>query len=82
MYEYGFVHDLTVLDSSSENFRQYLDSYLPRSIQANISFDFYFHYSIGAINFEYENIELKYGEIEKQSGELKAKWGTKSKVGN
>jgi len=28
---------------------------------------------IGAINFEYENIELKNGEIEKQRGELKAK---------
>jgi len=36
---------------------------------------------IGAINFEYENIELKNGEIKKQSGELKAKWGTKIKVG-
>ncbi len=33
---------------------------------------------IGAINFEYQNIKLKNREIEKQSGELKAKWGTKS----
>jgi len=33
---------------------------------------------IGAINIEYENIEFENGEIEKQSGELKAKWGTKS----
>ncbi len=27
---------------------------------------------IGAINIEYENIEFENGEIEKQSGELKA----------
>ncbi len=27
---------------------------------------------VGAINLEYENIELKNGEIKKQSGELKA----------
>jgi len=33
---------------------------------------------IGAINIEYENNEFKNGEIEIQSGELKAKWGTKS----
>ncbi len=26
---------------------------------------------VGAINIEYENIELENGEIEKQSGELK-----------
>jgi hypothetical protein len=37
-----------------------------------------YKWQIGAINFEYENIELKNGEIEKQSGELKAKWGTNS----
>jgi len=29
-------------------------------------------------NIEYEIIKFKNGEIEKQSGELKAKWGTKS----
>jgi hypothetical protein len=37
---------------------------------------------IGAIKIEYENIEFENGEIKKQSGELKAKWGTKSKVRN
>jgi len=39
-------------------------------------------FRVGAINIEYENIKIYNGEIEKQSGELKAKWGTKSKVGN
>jgi len=33
---------------------------------------------VGAINFEYENIELKNGEIKKPSGELKAKWELKA----
>jgi hypothetical protein len=28
------------------------------------------------------NLEFENGNFEKQSGELKAKWGTKSKVGN
>jgi len=32
-----------------------------------------FKIEVGAINFEYENIKLKNGEIKKQSGELKAK---------
>jgi len=32
--------------------------------------------------FEYDNFEFENGNFEKQSGELKAKWGTKSKVGN
>jgi len=32
--------------------------------------------------FEYGNFEFENGNFEKQSGELKAKWGTKSKVGN
>ncbi len=31
---------------------------------------------IGAINIEYENIELENGEIEKQSGKLKANLST------
>jgi len=35
---------------------------------------------IGAINIEYENIEFKNVEIEKQSGELKAKWRTKTNL--
>jgi len=30
--------------------------------------------------FEYGNFEFKNGNFDKQSGELKAKWGTKSKV--
>jgi hypothetical protein len=29
--------------------------------------------------FEYGNFEFKNGNFEKQSGELKTKWGTKSK---
>jgi len=37
---------------------------------------------VGAIKIEYENIEFENREIEKQSGELKSKRGTKSKVGN
>ncbi len=37
---------------------------------------------IGAINIKYKNIEFENGEIEKQSGELQAKWGTTNKVGN
>jgi len=32
--------------------------------------------------FEYCNFEFENGNFEKQSGELKTKWGTKSKVGN
>jgi hypothetical protein len=32
--------------------------------------------------FEYGNFEFENGNFEKQSGELKTKWGTKSKVGN
>jgi hypothetical protein len=31
---------------------------------------------------EYGNFEFENGNFEKQSGELKTKWGTKSKVGN
>jgi len=32
--------------------------------------------------FEYGNFKFENGNFEKQSGELKTKWGTKSKVGN
>jgi len=32
--------------------------------------------------FEYGNFEFENSNFEKQSGELKTKWGTKSKVGN
>jgi hypothetical protein len=45
--------------------------------QTTFSFTATIDLFIGGINFEYENIELKNREIEK-SGELKAKWGTKS----
>jgi len=32
--------------------------------------------------FKYGNFEFENSNFEKQSGELKTKWGTKNKVGN
>jgi len=39
------------------------------------------HFWIEEGYFKYGNFEFENGNFEKQSGELKTKWGTKSKVG-